>query len=321
MIEQANILALTGGVGGAKLALGLARSLSPKQLTIVANTADDFFHLGFPVSPDLDTVMYTLAGLNNVEQGWGLANETWQFMDAMSKLGGDTWFRLGDRDLATHTRRRQYLEQGLSLEQVTAKLCQALGVEQQLIPMTNDAVATQVLTDQGWLDFQDYFVGQQCQPPVSEIRFNGMALAAPSEAFEAAIAAEPKAIIICPSNPFVSVDPILKIPSVLPKLKRCRAPIIAVSPIVNGVAIKGPTAKMMQGLEMPISVIGVASYYSDTIDGLVIDRSDTDRAAEIEAMGIRVKIADTVMHSEQDKINLAQQCLQFAEQFDSSALE
>ena len=208
MIEQANILALTGGVGGAKLALGLARSLLPKQLTIVANTADDFCHLGLPVSPDLDTVMYTLAGLNNVEQGWGLANETWQFMDAMSKLGGATWFRLGDRDLATHTRRRQYLEQGLSLEQVTANLCQALEVEQQLIPMTNDSVATQVLTDQGWLDFQEYFVGQQCQPSVSEIRFNGIASAAPSEAFEAAIAAEPKAIIICPSNPFVSVDPV-----------------------------------------------------------------------------------------------------------------
>lgn len=315
MTIKGKVLALSGGVGGAKLALGLAKLLHPDQLAIVANTADDFCHLGFPVSPDLDTVMYTLAGLSNAEQGWGLANETWQFMDATEALGGETWFRLGDRDIATHTARRQYFDQGLTLEKATALLCEALGVEQQLIPMTNDTVSTQVRTDNAWLDFQDYFVRQQCQPMISEIRFNGMESAAPSVAFDAALAAEPAAIIICPSNPFVSVDPILRIPSVLPKLKQCRAPIVAVSPIVNGRAIKGPTASMMKGLEMPVSVVGVANYYRDIIDGLVIDSSDADQAKAIEAMGIKVKIADTIMSNEQDKLNLAEHCWQFNKEF------
>ena len=325
MKQSRNIVALSGGVGGAKLALGLSKVLAPDELTIVTNTGDDFCHMGFPVSPDLDTVMYTLAGLNNTELGWGLKNESWQFMDALEVLGGETWFRLGDRDIATHTYRREKIAAGLNLQQLTEQLCLALNVQHRLIPMSNDSVATQVFDGSDWLDFQDYFVRRQCAPTVTGIRFNGIEQAALSEGFEQALAAVSeiesdtgnalKAVLICPSNPFVSVDPILKLPTVLPKLKQCSAPVIAVSPIVNGQAIKGPTAKMMAALDMPVSALGVANYYRDIIDGLVIDHADADAVSEIEALGIRVKMANSIMISEQDKIALANDCISFAEQF------
>lgn len=324
MKKSKSIVALSGGVGGAKLALGLSKVLSPDELTIVTNTGDDFCHLGFPVSPDLDTVMYTLAGLNNTELGWGLKNESWQFMDALQVLGGETWFRLGDRDIATHTFRREKIAAGLNLQQLTEQLCLALNVQHRLIPMSNDSVATQVFDGNDWLDFQDYFVRQQCAPTITNIRFNGIEQAALSEGFEQALAAVAdtgntsaslKAVVICPSNPFVSVDPILKLPAVLPKLKQCSAPVIAVSPIVNGQAIKGPTAKMMAALDMPVSAVGVANYYRDIIDGLVIDHADADAASDIEALGIQVKLASSIMVTEQDKIALANDCISFAEQF------
>ena len=324
MSYHSQVLALSGGVGGAKLALGLAKVLAPEQLTIAANTADDFCHLGFPVSPDLDTVMYTLAGLNNAELGWGLANESWQFMDALQALGGETWFRLGDRDIATHTFRRQQREAGFSLSEITAQLCTALNIQQRLIPMTDDPVATQVLDGEQWLDFQDYFVRQQCEPNVSQARFNGIenAVIAPDLAGLLDVAAADnslKAIIICPSNPFVSVAPILSLPGMVDKLIQARAPVIAVAPIVGGQAIKGPTAKMMQALDMPVSAVGVAEHYTKRypglIDGFIIDHVDAAARALVEALGMRVLLADSVMTSEQHKRNLAKDCIAFARQF------
>lgn len=325
MNKPSQVLALSGGVGGAKLALGLSKVLKPDELTIVTNTGDDFCHLGFPISPDLDTVMYTLAGLNNTELGWGLANESWQFMAAMQSLGGETWFRLGDRDIATHTFRRQQLAAGYPLSEVTKQLCLALGIQQRLLPMSDDNIATQVFDGKDWLDFQDYFVRQQCAPTISAIRFTHIEDAKLAPEFESLLAAAANdtenitAIVICPSNPFVSVDPILSIPSVIDKLKQCRAPIIAVSPIVAGQAIKGPTAKMMEALAMPVSALGVAEYYTqhhrELIDGFIIDHADAAAKADIEALGIKVLLANSVMTSEQDKINLAKDCIAFAGQF------
>lgn len=325
MDKPSQVLALSGGVGGAKLALGLSKLLQPDALSIVTNTGDDFWHLGFPISPDLDTVMYTLAALNNTELGWGLANESWQFMDAMQALGGDTWFRLGDRDIATHTFRRQQLAAGYSLSEVTRQLCLALNIQQHLIPMSDSTVATQVFDGGHWLDFQDYFVRQQCAPDISAIRFNSIERAIPAPQFESLLVSSANdsdaisSIIICPSNPFVSIDPILSIPSVINKLKQCRAPIIAVSPIVAGQSIKGPTAKMMAALDMPVSALGVAEYYTQhhqgLIDGFVIDHADADAKADIEALGVKVLLANSVMLSEQDKTNLAKDCIAFAGQF------
>lgn len=325
MESTANILAISGGVGGAKLALGLAQVVAAERLTIVANTGDDFIHLGFPVSPDLDTVMYTLAGLSNTELGWGLAGETWQFMDAVHALGGETWFRLGDKDIATHTLRRQMLDQGQSLSQVTASLCRSLGVMPSLIPMSDDSVATQVFDGQQWLEFQDYFVRQQCAPDVTAIRFNGIDSARPASGLDALLkqacesADALDAIIICPSNPFLSIDPVLSIPSVADRLRQAQAPVIAVCPIVAGQAIKGPTAKMMDSLSMPVSALGVANYYTQQypqlLDGFVIDHADAMAAPDIEALGLKVLLANSVMRSDQDKANLASDCIAFASHF------
>ncbi len=307
------ILALSGGVGGAKLVQGFAEVLPPAQLEIVANTGDDFEHLGLPISPDLDTVMYTLAGLNNPELGWGQVDESWSFMQALEKLGGESWFALGDRDLATHVRRRQLLAQGLTLEQATATLCQQLGVAQRLVPMSNQSVSTQVCCDGQWLDFQHYFVREQCQPQVSAFRFAGIEQALPSERFAQLLDGidDLGAIVVCPSNPFVSIDPILQLPGVLPKLKRAAVPVIAVSPIVAGQAIKGPTAKMMLALDMPVSASAVADYYRDWIDGFVLDSRDQASADELERSGIAVCTTNTIMQSLEDKRQLARAVLQF----------
>lgn len=309
------VLALSGGVGGAKLALGLSRILSPEQLTIVCNTADDFEHLGFPISPDLDTVMYTLAGLNNTELGWGLAGETWQFMSALKQLDSETWFQLGDKDLATHTERRRLLSQGFNLTQVTQKIASSLGVKHPIIPMSDDAVQTIVHTDADDLAFQHYFVREQCKPKVSGFTFKGVDRAKMSESFQGAI--EDKdlaAIIICPSNPFVSVDPILSIPRVRELMKASPAPVIAVSPIVGGNAIKGPAAKMMTELNLEVTPETVARFYGDLLDGFVIDNTDQDLADSISPLlkstkvlnNSSISVTQTVMKTDDDKIKLAQ---------------
>lgn len=321
MTMAAPILAFSGGVGGAKLALGLSKVLAPEALSIVTNTADDFEHLGFPVSPDLDTVMYTLADLSNRELGWGLENETWQFMDAMERLGGESWFRLGDRDLATHVFRRSGFAAGDSLESVTQQLCDALSVRHRLLPMSNDTIRTQVMSEGGWLDFQDYFVRQQCRPSVSAVRFLDIDQAALAPGFQQQLDDGVAAIIICPSNPFVSIDPILSLPTLRTKIQQLRengVPVIAVSPIVDGAAIKGPTAKMMASLEMPVTASAVAHYYRDIIDGFVLDTADQAASKEIEAMGIKASVTESVMSRLEDKVSLARHCVDFCQRLASA---
>lgn len=310
-----HILALSGGVGGAKLALGLAKILDPEQLTIVANTADDFEHLGLSISPDLDTVMYTLAEINNREQGWGLEGESWNAMAALQELGGDTWFRLGDRDLATHLQRSQCLREGQNLSQVTAQLCRQLGVGHALIPMTDDPVRTRVNTDLGDLAFQEYFVREQCKPQITDYYFDGIERAQPQDQLMALLRGDQlDAIIICPSNPFVSVEPILQLAGVREAMMACSAPVIAVSPIVAGLAIKGPAAKMMRELQMPSTATAVASYYGDLLDGFVLDQSDHELRQEIVQLGIKVCCTQTIMHTIADRISLAEAVLSFVEE-------
>jgi LPPG:FO 2-phospho-L-lactate transferase len=302
-------------VGGAKLALGLSSVLAPEQLSIVTNTADDFDHMGLRICPDLDTVMYTLADLSNKEQGWGLAGETWNFLDALKKLGGESWFQLGDRDLATHVTRTTLLQAGMTLSEVTAHLCTKLGVNHRVFPMTDSQVSTHVLLKAGGsLSFQHYFVRDRCQPEVIGFHFDGMDDARPSAAFEAALAdPELSAIIICPSNPFVSVDPILSIPGVRNLLREVPAPVIAISPIVGGRALKGPTAKMMKELEMPQSAVSVANHYSDLLDGFVLDHEDADLVPAVQELGIATTVTSTVMINLKDRIQLAEDVLSFSQ--------
>ena len=306
-------LALSGGVGGAKLALGLARQLQPDELTIVCNTGDDFAHYGLPICPDLDTVMYTLAGRNNQLQGWGLEGESWRIMETLAERGGETWFRLGDLDIATHLMRGELLRQGASLSAATARLCASFGIAHTVLPMSDDPVATVVQTADGELNFQHYFVREQCRPAVRGFHFRGIENARPQPQFLAALQGdELDAIIVCPSNPFVSIDPMLRLPGVRAAVENAAAPVIAVSPIVGGMAIKGPAAKMMAELDMPSTALAVAGYYRDLIDGFVIDHADADQAEAIAELGIAVHVTDSVMHTLADRERLAAEVLRFA---------
>lgn len=304
-----NVVALAGGVGGAKLADGLAQLLG-ERLTVIVNTGDDFTHLGLHISPDLDTVMYTLAGIANPQTGWGIAGETWNFLGQVERLGGPAWFRLGDGDLATHVLRTQRLAAGDSQSAVTAALARALGVTARLLPMSDDPVRTIIRTDSGELPFQDYFVRLACAVPVRSIRYDG----APAARLNPALAAvaDLSAIIICPSNPYLSVDPVLAVPGMRAWLRAQGCPIVAVSPIVGGAAIKGPAAKIMAELGAPVSAVGIARHYAGLVDGLVIDAADAGLAAEIAAEGMAVKVAQTVMSSRDDRVALARACLGFA---------
>ncbi len=308
------VLALSGGVGGAKLALGLEDVLSPGQLQVLVNTGDDFEHLGLRISPDIDTLLYTLAGRANQQLGWGLAGETWQVMQALEQLGGETWFRLGDRDLATHLWRSQQLASGRGLAAVTADLAQRLGVRSLVYPMSDDPVATTVHSDRGELPFQHYFVRYQCEPVVTGFTFEGIAAATPNSEVMRQLRKECyHAVVICPSNPFVSVEPILQLPGLWPALRDHPAPVIVVSPIVAGQAIKGPAAKMMSELGQGASALEVARYYCTRYPGLVdcfvIDTSDAKLAGDIGELGIEVAITSTIMKSRTDKQALARFCL------------
>jgi LPPG:FO 2-phospho-L-lactate transferase len=306
------ILALAGGVGGAKLAHGLSMQLAPEQLQIVVNTGDDFVHLGLHISPDLDTVMYWLAGVSDTTRGWGRVDETWIFIGALEKLGGPAWFRLGDRDLAIHIERTRLLKEGQSLSDVTRDLCQRLGVHHAIVPMSDRRVPTIVHTSEGPLDFQDYFVRFQCRPRVTKLEYRGADKAAPSPTFvEAMWGKDLEAIIICPSNPMLSIDPILALPGVRTALQR-RSPVIAVSPIVGGNALKGPAAKILSELGRVPSVVEIARHYADVIDGLVIDQIDAGLAKEVENLGIRVLAVPTIMTNQSDRACLADAVIGFA---------
>ncbi len=308
------IVALAGGVGGAKLADGLAGILGDK-LTVIVNTGDDFEHLGLHVSPDLDTVMYTLAGIADPIQGWGLAGETWNFMDQVSRLGGPGWFRLGDRDLATNALRTSRLRSGATLTSITDDLRRTLGVAARLLPMSDDAVRTIVHSGGDALAFQDYFVRLRCEVPVSRLSYDGATQSRPSPAIEAMRgAAAPSAVIICPSNPYLSIAPILAVPGMREWLRATGAPVIAVSPIVGGAAIKGPAAKIMKELGLEVSAKSVADHYRGLIAGFVVDEVDAPLRVEIETAGLAVRVAPTVMRSADDRLGLARACLSFAQE-------
>lgn len=307
--QSGHWIALCGGVGGAKLALGLERVLPADALTIVVNTGDDFRHLGLHVSPDIDTVLYTLSGLSNQELGWGLEGETWRFMDGLEKLGGPTWFRLGDRDLATHAVRTTMLAEGRSLSDITQHLAARLGVRPQIVPMSDDLVATGVETDEGLLEFQTYFVGRRAEPRVRAIRFEGAATAQPAPAAAAAMARTDLAgIIICPSNPWLSIDPLLAIPGWRQLLAERRVPLVAVTPIVGGKAVKGPTAKIMGELGLPLDVLAIVDHYRGLIDGFVLDTVDADRES---MLGLPTMVTNSLMRSLEDRTALAEATLGF----------
>ncbi|NBR27166.1 MAG: 2-phospho-L-lactate transferase [Betaproteobacteria bacterium] len=306
------IVALAGGVGGARLAVGLAAVLSPSQLSVVVNTGDDFEHLGLHVSPDLDTVMYTLAGVNNPLTGWGRADESWQFMSALKALGGAAWFNLGDQDLAVHVLRTQALREGQSLTQVTAELAQRFGIRHALLPMSDAPVRTRVRTGKGELAFQDYFVRERCRPRVSGFRFAGARSAMPSPALQTLMrGGKLRGLVICPSNPFVSVAPILAVPAIRAWLKARDFPVVAVSPIIGGAALKGPAAKMMRELKLETSAAGVARHYGKLVDGWVIDRADAELQSEIETKGCGVMVTDTIMRNRARSARLARDVVGF----------
>ena len=308
-----HVLALSGGIGGAKLALGLSRVLPPETLTVVANTGDDFEHLGLSISPDVDTLMYTLAGLDNSEAGWGRKDETWTFMSALAQLGGETWFKLGDADLAVHVERTRRLRSGESLSQITGDLCRKLGVPARIVPMSDDPVRTRIRTDDGWLDFQDYFVRFQSRPVVREIVFASAANARPQPQFLAALAdPDLRAVVICPSNPLISIDPILSLPGVRDALRACKAPVVAVSPIIAGRAVKGPTAKMLEELGIVPSAEVVARRYGDMIDVFV---ADPDDAAVISDAGLDLEVfaTPTLMRTLADREHVARAVLDAAD--------
>jgi LPPG:FO 2-phospho-L-lactate transferase len=303
------VIALSGGIGGAKLALGLYRLLPPDSLMVVCNTGDDFEHLGLRISPDLDTVMYTLAGIANPETGWGRVGETWTFMAALAQLGGETWFRLGDTDLATHVERTRRLAAGERLSAITEDFCRRLRVRARVIPMCDEPVRTMVRTAGGLLPFQRYFVDRRCEPEVSGFEFEGAGAARPTLALAEALESDSlEAVVICPSNPFISIDPILAVPGMRAAITARRKPAVAVSPIIGGRAVKGPTAKMMAELGMPTSAKAVAEHYRGLLDGFVLDEADR---AEAQAFDLPCLATRTLMTSEDDKRTLALEVLAF----------
>ena len=305
------VVALSGGVGGAKLAHGLSLALEPNELTIVVNTGDDFLHLGLYISPDIDSVVYALSGLADAERGWGRRDETWTFMAALKGLGGDTWFNLGDGDLAMHLERSRQLAQGNTLSEVTTRLCCALGVGPRVLPMSDDSVRTRLLTAEGWLDFQDYFVRRQCQPAVRELAFAGAERARPQPAvLEALARTDLRAIIVCPSNPFVSIGPILAVPGIREAMFNASAPVIAVTPIIGCKAVKGPAAKMLGELGLEVSGGAVARCYAGLVDAFVIDETD---ALPEPVAGMHLLQAQTLMRTIEDRRNLAQTVLAAAD--------
>jgi LPPG:FO 2-phospho-L-lactate transferase len=310
-MSRDRVVALSGGIGGAKLALGLSQLVKPEDLLVVANVGDDFDHFGLHISPDADTLMYTLASLDNTRLGWGRRDETWSFMETLSALGGEDWFRLGDRDLAVHVERTRRLRRGESLSSITGDFCRRLGVGPRVLPATDDRLRTRLRTDDGWLDFQDYFVRLQCRPIVRQLVFDGAADARPHSDLLALLSDQRlRAVVICPSNPFISVEPILAVSGMREALSACAAPVIAVSPIIGGRAVKGPTAKMMTELGMTPSAAAVAQRYGDLLDGYVMDVADS---AEAEHVTPRVSLAPTLMTNLAEKEQLARVVLKAAD--------
>jgi LPPG:FO 2-phospho-L-lactate transferase len=304
------IVALTGGVGGAKLALGLDCLFPAGRLACVVNTGDDFDHLGLRICPDVDTLMYTLAGCSDPERGWGRADETWSFMRVLEALGGPGWFRLGDGDLAVHVERTHRLRAGESLTAVTTRLARALGTETLVLPMTDQPVATRVLTTNGSLDFQDYFVARRAEPRITGIEFPGHESAQPTQAVRSALASPGlQAIVLCPSNPWLSMDPILSVPGMRSAVRGAGVPVVAVCPLIAGRSVKGPTAKIMSELGIEANPRSIAMHYAGIVDGLVIDAAD---AAWADRCPVPTCVTPTLMRSLEDRKRLAAETVAFA---------
>ncbi|MFN8412325.1 MAG: 2-phospho-L-lactate transferase [Anaerolineales bacterium] len=302
------IVAFAGGVGGAKLAHGLAQHVSPKDLAIIVNTGDDFEHLGLSICPDIDTVCYTLAGLANPETGWGRQNETWNTFTNIEKLGGPTWFRLGDQDIATHLERTRRLKEGKPLSEITREFCKAWDTKHTILPMTDAPVRTIVDTDEGELAFQEYFVHRHCEPKVKGFRFDHVNSAEPAPGVREAIEAA-EAIVFCPSNPWVSIDPILSISNVRDLLKNKK--VVAVSPIIGGKTVKGPAAKMYAELGIEPSALAVAEHYRNILSGFVLDNVDSNLETDVKRFNIKTLKTDTLMNNLTDRARLANDVLHF----------
>jgi LPPG:FO 2-phospho-L-lactate transferase len=310
------IVVVSGGIGGAKLCLGLQRVLSDGALRVIVNTGDDFTHLGLYISPDVDTTVYTLAGLANQELGWGRADETWTFMRVLESLGAPTWFKLGDGDLALHIERTRRLAAGETLTSITADVAQHLGISSRVIPMSDDPVRTLVQTRGGVLGFQEYFVRERCGPAITGLQFQGAEAARiSSAATESLRDSSLRAIVIAPSNPYLSIDPILAIPGMRAALRAAGVPIIAVTPIIGDAAVKGPTAKIMRELGVTPSPLAVAEHYRGLIDGFVLDARDASVAEQIQ---LPVQTCDTLMLTLDDRERVARCVTEFARRLDTS---
>ncbi len=306
--REGKVVALAGGVGGAKLAQGLADVVPSADLTVIVNTADDFELYGLHISPDVDTVLYTLAGLANPATGWGIANDTRATLDAIARYGEEPWFLLGDQDFATHILRTHWLREGQSLTRVTGRLAAGLGVGPALLPMSDDRVATMVRTADGWLDFQDYFVARRHQDDVLDVRFDGIEAARPTAELMSAIESA-SLIVFCPSNPIVSIGPILAVPGIRDAITGSGAPVVAVSPIIGGQALKGPADRMLASRGVEVSALGVAQLYDGLIDGIVIDEQDASLTSAIEQLGLQVAVLQTIMGDKTDRARLAREIL------------
>ena len=303
-----NVLALAGGVGGARLADGLAQILPPGKLAVIVNTGDDFEHLGLYICPDLDTVCYTLAGLADPQMGWGRAGETWEALNSVGALGGPTWFRLGDRDLGTHLERTRRLRAGEPLSLITRDFCRAMGIGPKVMPMSDDPVFTHVMTSEGELQFQDYFVRRKCLPEVRGFRFEGAENARPApEVLEALRLAE--LVVICPSNPWVSIDPILSVPGIVDAIRM--KPVVGVSPIIAGKTVKGPAAKMYAELGIEPSAVAVARHYAELLTGFVLDSADEGQHIEVEALGLQALVTETWMRDRHGRRDLGEKVIEF----------
>lgn len=300
-------VALAGGVGGAKLADGLSNLLPASDLTIVVNTGDDFEHLDLYISPDLDTVCYTIAGLSDPIKGWGRANETWNFLDNLTKLGGPSWFQIGDKDLSTHVERTRRMKNDETLSQITEEFCSSWNIGPKILPMSDDKVRTIVDTNEGRLSFQEYFVARKCEPNIKGFEFDGIEKAAPAPGVLSAIN-DADLIVFCPSNPWVSIDPILNLKDVRSSLKEKK--VVAVSPIIQGKTVKGPAAKMYKDMGIEPSALAVFNHYEDLLSAFVIDDLDSVLATKIKS---QVLVTNTIMKNSQDRINLAQKILDFCD--------
>ena len=305
------IIALSGGVGGAKLCLGLHQICEPEELYFIANTGDDFLYLGFYISPDVDTLVYTLAGVNNTKTGWGRTDETWKTHNVLGELGADNWFKLGDKDLALHLYRSKALRNGKGLTSITQDIANRFHIKATVLPMSDHMIQTVIDTNKGLLSFQEYFVKQASKPKIKSISFKSNNPEPTAEVTETLMDPDLKGIIICPSNPYLSIDPILSIEKIRRSIAESKKPRVAVSPLINGQSVKGPTTKIMDELGLKTNVLTIAQHYKDYVDGIVIDTSDQGYIGQIESMGIHVKLSNIMMNNDDDKKRVAEDVINF----------